>query len=80
LVELALEENKVTASLGLLVDHIDLKLLEGVDYFKEVTMVKEKAEITLFSLFDDLLDWDNKGVLVEVVLKFGGLVLLDPKI
>ena len=78
LVELALEEHEVAAVLRLLVHEVGLELLERVDDLEEVAVVKEEAEVTLFSLLDDGLDWHGQRILVKVVLQCLGLVALQP--
>ena len=76
LVELAFKKHEVTTSLRFFIDHVYFEFLKSVYNLEEVTMVKEKAEITLLSLFYDLLDWERKSVLIKVVLEFGSLIFL----
>ena len=78
LIELALEEHKVSAGLRLAIHHIDFELLQSINYLEEVAMIKEEAKVTLLGFLNDLLDWDSERILVEVVLELGGLVLLQP--
>lgn len=66
LVELALEQNEVTAGLRLAVHHALFELLEGVDDLEEVSVVKEEIEVLDLGLLDDGLNWDEQSVLVEV--------------
>jgi hypothetical protein len=53
LIQLSLEQNEITASLGLLVDHTFFELLKSVDNFKEIAMVKEEPEISAFTFSDN---------------------------
>jgi hypothetical protein len=46
---LSFEQNEITASLGLLVDHTFFELLKSVDNFEEIAMVKEEPEISAFT-------------------------------
>jgi hypothetical protein len=77
LVELTFENDKVTTFLGFSIDHTCLELLEGIDNFKEVSVIKEEAEVFRLTLLNDSIDWEKQGVLVKVVLQVGSGVCLQ---
>lgn len=68
LVELTLEHDKVSAGLRLLVDEVILKLLKRVYNLEEIAVVQEIAEVAHGSFLLNLLSWDGKRILVEIVL------------
>jgi hypothetical protein len=59
LIELALENDKVTTLLGFSVYHASFELLKSVDNLEEVSVIEEKAEVFGLTLLNDSFDWEK---------------------
>ena len=90
MVKLPLEEDEVFASLRLSVHKSVLEFFKGVNDFEEVLLLQEECIIFSFSLFyfqriinggiiltDKGFDWDQKSILVEILLEGRSLIVLE---
>ena len=79
LIELSLENDEVTTSLGIKIDNLLLELFESINDLKEILVCQEESVIAVINFGDDLLNWEEECILIKVILEGNLVVFANPE-